>query len=1321
MTPATSSLGLVLNPIPQQPCNPPKRDDWDRLFQPMFDEYFNPPTIIVSPVPVATTPRVVDIADSLVSTSIDQDTPSTKSPKTPHFHDDPLHESLHEDLTSQGSSSNVRPSYTQFELLEPKNFKQAMTEPSWIDAMQKEIHEFKRLEFWELVPCPDKVMLIKLKWVYKVKTYEFDGVLKNKARLVAQGFRQEEGIDFEESFAPVARIEAIRIFIANAANKNMTIYQMDVKTAFLNGKLKEEVYISQPEGFVDQDNPSHVYKLKKAFYGLKRAPHAWYDMLLSFLISQHFSKGAVDPTLFTRKEGNDLLLSAYVHRNMNPIVTQQVALDNALVAPEKRLKIKKCNARIEFSKPQREATYQVTLDALKLCPCYPTFLIIAEICLILPDQDFVEPPSEDEMVPFIRELGYSVKCISGKTTGLDRLIESRAQILWDDSLLGTLKFVSKTEDYQNYRALIPNEMINQDIKDSKAYKTYHEFATEKATPKKAKKFNKIASPSKKLSPVLEEEPAKKPKRAKQPTKKTSTMPIAGVVIKDAPSVSVSKKKALAKVDRGKGIDLLSDVALLEVAQLKKTLKKSKQETHKLHASGSDYRVSSQPKVPDEHKDKTAGTNNGTGTKPRVPDVPKDLSESENKSWGNSEDDDSNDDDNDDVSKDDDDDVSNDDDDDADSDDDDNDASDSERNDLDEDENPTLNLKDDEEEETHNDEYVHTPDYYVPTDEEINDEYKEFDEEEYDELYKDVNVRSKDADHEKEGKEDAGITDVGPNNEVASMMNVKVHHEESSTQAPSHLTVPEMVISETSTVAAPTSNTTEFEKKAQAEKDRYIDLIEKSIKDIIKDEVKSQLPQILQKEISDFDSPVIQSTINESLENVVLAKSSSQPKSTYELDKDLFESYGKAYYLKRDCEDKDKDEDPPVGSDQGLKKRKTSKDAEPPKGSKSKDLKSSSSKDTKSQPKSSGKSMQAEEPVFEVADTEMPQNQGSNLGNTDDQPNVEETSKHDWFKKLKRPPTPDLDWNVRQSIDFRPPQTWISRIAQAEKPPLTFDELISTPIEFLAYVMHNLKIDNMTQEHLVKPAFNLLKRTCKSRVELEYHFEEYRVRQVVPVNYFINSDLEYLKGGSSSRKYTTSTTKTKAAKYDDIQGIEDMVPTLWSPVKVAYDRHAVWGTSYWVTHVKVMKWYDYGYLEEIEVRTEDQKLYKFKKKKLNITKPDVFRSDISNMTPYTAYNNPQGIIYLDKLKRNRLMYSDELYKFCDGTLTSIQIVLHDIASNLRMGYLPKRRWIKLDRKRYRFMIKAIDQQLFEKRLIRNLEKFVGGRDYREDFRLLERTI
>ncbi|GJY95526.1 putative ribonuclease H-like domain-containing protein [Tanacetum coccineum] len=192
--------------------------------------------------------------------------------------------------------------------VEPKTYKDALTQACWIEAMQEELNEFERLEVWELVPRPDKVMVITLKWIYKVKLDELGGILKNKARLVARGYRQEEGIDFEESFALVARLEAIRIFLAFAAHMNMVVYQMDMKTAFLNGNLREEVYVSQSDGFVDKDKPNHVYKLKKALYGLKQAPRAWYDMLSSFLISQDFSKGSVDPTLFIRRDGKELLL-----------------------------------------------------------------------------------------------------------------------------------------------------------------------------------------------------------------------------------------------------------------------------------------------------------------------------------------------------------------------------------------------------------------------------------------------------------------------------------------------------------------------------------------------------------------------------------------------------------------------------------------------------------------------------------------------------------------------------------------------------------------------------------------------------------------------------------------------------------------------------------------------------------------------------------------------------------------------------------------------------------------------------------------------------
>nr|GFD26789.1 retrovirus-related Pol polyprotein from transposon TNT 1-94 [Tanacetum cinerariifolium] len=133
-------------------------------------------------------------------------------------------------------------------------------------------------------------------------------VIRNKTRLVVRGYRQEEGIDFEESFYLVTRMEAIRIFLAYAAHKGFTVYQMDVKTAFLHGSLKEDMYVRQPEGFIDADHPRHVYKLKKELYGLKQVPRAWYDELSTFLLQNEFSKGTIDPTLFTRRFDDDILV-----------------------------------------------------------------------------------------------------------------------------------------------------------------------------------------------------------------------------------------------------------------------------------------------------------------------------------------------------------------------------------------------------------------------------------------------------------------------------------------------------------------------------------------------------------------------------------------------------------------------------------------------------------------------------------------------------------------------------------------------------------------------------------------------------------------------------------------------------------------------------------------------------------------------------------------------------------------------------------------------------------------------------------------------------
>nr|GEV28974.1 hypothetical protein [Tanacetum cinerariifolium] len=264
------------------------------------------------------------------STSVDQDAPlPSKSQTTPETQSSVIPQDVEEDnhdldVAHIGNDLQLsRPVFIRLQLheqalfcyydafltlVEPKRYKDALTQSCWIEAMQEELNEFEWLEVWELVPRLDKVMVVTLKWIYKVKLDELGGILKNKARLVAWGNRQEERIDFEESFAPVARLEAIRIFLAYAAYKNMVVYQMDVKIVFLNGNLREKVYVSQPDGFVDQDNPNHIYKLKKALFGLKQALRAWYDMLSSFLISQDFSKGLVDPTLFNRRVGNDLLL-----------------------------------------------------------------------------------------------------------------------------------------------------------------------------------------------------------------------------------------------------------------------------------------------------------------------------------------------------------------------------------------------------------------------------------------------------------------------------------------------------------------------------------------------------------------------------------------------------------------------------------------------------------------------------------------------------------------------------------------------------------------------------------------------------------------------------------------------------------------------------------------------------------------------------------------------------------------------------------------------------------------------------------------------------
>ncbi|GJS88816.1 putative ribonuclease H-like domain-containing protein [Tanacetum coccineum] len=191
---------------------------------------------------------------------------------------------------------------------EPKKISEALQDDSWVQAMQEELLQFKLQQVWVLVDLPHGMKVIGTKWVYRNKRDERGVVVRNKARLVAQGYTQEEGIDYDEVFAPVARIEAIRLFLAFASFMGFIVYQMDVKSAFLYGTIDEEVYVSQPPGFVDPDHPKKVYKVVKALYGLHQAPRAWYATLSTFLEKHGYKRGTIDKTLFIKRDKKDIML-----------------------------------------------------------------------------------------------------------------------------------------------------------------------------------------------------------------------------------------------------------------------------------------------------------------------------------------------------------------------------------------------------------------------------------------------------------------------------------------------------------------------------------------------------------------------------------------------------------------------------------------------------------------------------------------------------------------------------------------------------------------------------------------------------------------------------------------------------------------------------------------------------------------------------------------------------------------------------------------------------------------------------------------------------
>ncbi|GKB53363.1 hypothetical protein Tco_0904116 [Tanacetum coccineum] len=348
----------------------------------------------------------------------------------------------------------------------------------------------------------------------------------------------------------------------------------------------------------------------------------------------------------------------------------------------------------------------------------------------------------------------------------------------------------------------------------------------------------------------------------------------------------------------------------------------------------------------------------------------------------------------------------------------------------------------------------------------------------------------------------------------------------------------------------------------------------------------------------------------------------------------------------------------------------------------------------------------------------------------------------------------------------------------EDPYDSFNELMDTPLDFSAFVMNRLKVDTLTPELLAGLTFELMKESCKSLVELEYFFEEVYKATTDQLDWNNPEGQQYPHDLQKPLPLIPNSrvTKTKVTDYGHIKWIKDLVPNImWSQVPVSYDKHALWGISHWgrkrqqfygfianresardvyskrriiaVTKLQIVEWHNYKHLDWITVRRDDDKLYTFKEgdfnriciqdieymllllvqgvesyqKKLNLTKSDTYRSDLKRREAYSAYSNPRGFIYQNKDKKNTLMRIDELHKFSDGTLNDVRTALDDRLKGIRMKYLPQTIWRQSNRDKAGAMTQAIDKQLKTRRIMRSLEKFVGGRPYEGDFRLLQRTI
>nr|GEW55708.1 retrovirus-related Pol polyprotein from transposon TNT 1-94 [Tanacetum cinerariifolium] len=927
MTPATISSGLVQKSSSSIPFVPPSRNDWDLLIQPMFDELLNPPPSVdhqaaqvIAPI-AEVIPQVQDVSTGLTSsTMVDQDAPSTSNSHT----------------TTEIQSSVIPP----------------------------EVEEDN--------------LDIKV-------AHMGNDPLHEQGRLVPRGYHQEEGIDFEESFALVARLEAIRIFLAYAAYKNMVLYQMDVKTVFLNGNLREEVYVSQPDGFVDQDNPNHVRLLKTDLVGSSGTDldgSLGTDLVGSSGTDLDGSLGTdlvgssgtdLDGSLGTDLVGSsgtdldgslgtDLVSSSGTDLDgslgtdlvgssrtdldgtMETTIEQQVAMDEALVPSAQRVQ----------GQPFAELPFEEEiLDFIWFLGHSATIRTLTDSSPIS-SSNLVRAIPQEECQLCFPDMGRLY--VLSQTQESDEENKVNWHYVRDDFMFSTIKLVSRHQNTQQFGALLPIKLTNEEIRNSKAYKEYYAIATEEAAPKAKTSSRRTRSGS-----------------DTSITPPTAIATLRPTVAATPRLTAVAKGRQIAKAPKAKSLSSPSKVAMTEAEQLKLVLKRSRQQMHISHLGGS-------------------GTDEGTDSNPGVPDVPIDESEEE-LLWNSTDNEGAND-----EGKDGDDDEEDERDDDEEGkegDDDENKVGDA-KDDADEDQevakqddkDDTKESGDDDEaggsdeheydEETREEESV-DPIPQTPEDSEdesdgeedldlnIGEEERHDEEEKEDELYQDVNINKGRGLQGTLEVEDTHVTltPVKPDGQqesssvssqfMTSMLNLTINvgmesifettsridvHTPTSV-APLPMTIPTLTSSTIATTTTTTSQApilpTPISSKVLQNLPNFASVfcfddrlrtVDENIKKIIKEQVKEQVKAKVSKIL-----PRIEQAVNEQLEAEVLTRSSHSSRTSYDVAADLSKMELKKILIKkmkgnkRRDDDEDKDEEPSARPDRGSKRRREGKEPE----------------------------------------------------------------------------------------------------------------------------------------------------------------------------------------------------------------------------------------------------------------------------------------------------------------------------------------------------------------------------------------------------------